>query len=125
MLVGVVFNLLLRDTDLGDLKPWVNLVVHGVMPVAVLVDWLVWPPERRPAARWVGIWLVAPAVYVAYSLVRGALTGFYPYRSSTRTGPAGTPAWRRTAWACSRVLVMAVLVRWLAGVRLWTVLRQR
>jgi len=126
VLVGVVFHLLLRDTDLGDLKPWVNLVVHGVMPVAVLVDWLVWPPERRPAARWVGIWLLVPAVYVAYSLVRGALTGFYPYPffdPDRSGGYAGVATY--CAGMLAGFLVMAVLVRWLAGVRLWTVHRQR
>lgn len=79
VLVGLVFNVLLRDTDLGDLKPWVNVVVHMAMPVAVLVDWLVWPPGRRVERRWIGLWLVVPGVYVAYSLVRGAVTGFYPY----------------------------------------------
>jgi hypothetical protein len=126
VLVGVVFNLLLRDTDLGDLKPWVNLVVHGLVPVAVLVDWLVWPPERRPAARWVGLWLVVPGVYVAYSLLRGALTGFYPYpffdpaRSGGYAGVATYGLGMLVGF-----LLTALLVRWLAGVRLWTLHRQR
>lgn len=33
--VGLVFAVLLRDVDLGALLPWVNFVLHYVMPVAV------------------------------------------------------------------------------------------
>lgn len=79
LVVGVVFALLLRDVDLGALRPWVNSVLHHVMPVVVLLDWLLWPP--RPA---VGVrplrWVVAFAgLYLAYSMVRGAAVGWYPY----------------------------------------------
>lgn len=118
VLVGVVFNVLLRDTDLGDLKPWVNGVVHVLMPVAVLLDWLVWSPGRRLASRWVGIWLAAPAVYVAYSLVRGAVTGFYPYPFFD---PAETGGYAGVAAYCVAMLVgfllMSLLVRRVGGVR--------
>lgn len=79
LVVGVVFALLLRNVDLGDLRPWVNSVVHHAMPVVVVLDWLLWPP--RPA---VGVrplrWVVGFAgLYLAYSMVRGAAVGWYPY----------------------------------------------
>jgi hypothetical protein len=79
LVVGVVFALLLRDVDLGALRPWVNSVVHHAMPVVVVLDWLLWPP--RPA---VGVqplrWVVGFAgFYLAYSMVRGAAVGWYPY----------------------------------------------
>ena len=118
VLVGVVFNVLLRNTDLGDLKPWVNVVVHVLMPIAVLVDWLAWSPGRRVDLRWVGLWLVVPVVYVAYSLVRGAATGFYPYPFFD---PDQTGGYAGVAAYCVVMLVgfllMALLVRWLGAVR--------
>jgi hypothetical protein len=77
--VGVVFNVLLAGLDVGAVVPWVNVVVHMVMPVAVLLDWVVWPPERRLPWRAAAACLVFPVAYTAYSLVRGAVTGFYPY----------------------------------------------
>jgi len=77
--VGIVFSTLLRDTDLGSLIPWVNLVHHYLMPVIVVVDWVVWPPQRKLPWKVIGWWMVFPAVYVAYSLIRGAAIGFYPY----------------------------------------------
>jgi hypothetical protein len=76
--VGLVFNLLLTDVA-GGVLPWVNVVVHMVMPAAVLVDWLVLPAGRRLPWSAAAIGLVVPVLYSVYSLVRGAVTGFYPY----------------------------------------------
>lgn len=77
--VGIVFSLLLRDTDLGDLLPWINTVHHYIIPVAVIIDWILQPPRSNISSRTALLWLLFPALYVIYSLVRGELTGFYPY----------------------------------------------
>lgn len=78
-LVGLVFGALLRDADLGDLRPWVNTVVHMVMPVVVVADWLLAPPQSRLRPRHLAAVLVFPTLYLAYTLARGALLGWYPY----------------------------------------------
>lgn len=77
--VGVVFSVLLQDTDLGTLLPWVNFIVHYVMPVVVVADWLIQPPKSTITWRQVGYWLIYPLIYVIYTLIRGAIVGFYPY----------------------------------------------
>ena len=77
--VGVVFSILLRDVDLGALRPWINVLLHYVMPVAVVADWLLRPGTTLSSAR---DWLLVPAfplVYVVYLLARGTLVGWYPY----------------------------------------------
>lgn len=79
VVVGVVFSVLLRNVDLGALRPWVNFVVHYLMPVAVLLDWVLWPPAARLQARLIGLALVFPGAYLVYVLWRGASTGWYPY----------------------------------------------
>ncbi|NRD26945.1 Pr6Pr family membrane protein [Frigoribacterium sp. VKM Ac-2836] len=76
--VGLVFNLLLTEVA-GGVLPWVNVVVHMVMPVAVLVDWIVLPVGRRLPWSAAAVGLVVPVVYSVYTLVRGAITAFYPY----------------------------------------------
>ena len=76
--VGLVFNVLLTDVA-GGVLPWVNVVVHMVMPVAVLVDWLVLPAGRRLPWSAAALGFVVPVAYSVYSLVRGAVTSFYPY----------------------------------------------
>src|SRR6185437_7417356 len=78
-IVGIVFSVLLRDTDLGTLAPWVNTVVHFVMPIAVVADWLYQPPKAQLTMRQALYWLIYPLLYLVYTLVRGAITGFYPY----------------------------------------------
>ncbi|GAA2172768.1 Pr6Pr family membrane protein [Agrococcus versicolor] len=79
LFVGLVFNTLLRDVDLGDLLPWVNGILHFLLPVLGLVDWILWPPRRRLPLSVVGWWMIWPAVYAIAAVVRGAITGFYPY----------------------------------------------
>jgi FAR-17a/AIG1-like protein len=77
--VGIVFTLLLRSEDLGALQPWVNFVLHDLMPCVVVLDWLLDPPSTRSGVRNLLQFLAFPAAYLAYSLLRGAQTGWYPY----------------------------------------------
>lgn len=77
--VGIVFAVLLRNVDLGALLPWVNFVLHYVMPVAIVLDWLLAPPACRLNPKCVLLAIVFPSLYLAYVIVRGASTGWYPY----------------------------------------------
>ncbi|MEP7244124.1 MAG: Pr6Pr family membrane protein [Gammaproteobacteria bacterium] len=77
--VGIVFSILLRDVDLGSLLPWVNVVLHYVMPCFVVLDWLVRPPKATLRVRHLVRCLIFPALYLAYVIIRGAETGWYPY----------------------------------------------
>ncbi|MET0783202.1 MAG: Pr6Pr family membrane protein [Leifsonia flava] len=114
--VGLVFNTLLRDVDLGGLIPWVNAVVHFIVPIAAVVDWLIWPPRRPLPWSSVLYWMIFPAVYVAYSLIRGAITDFYPYPFFSpviQNGYGGVAAY--CAVMIVGFLVLAVLIRWLGN----------
>ena len=77
--VGVVFAILLRNVDLGALRPWINVLLHYVMPVVVVADWLLRPGTALARARdWLVV-LAGPLAYVVYVLGRGAIVGWYPY----------------------------------------------
>jgi hypothetical protein len=78
-IVGIVYGILLRNEDLGTLLPWVNVVVHYIMPVAVVADWLYAPPTSRISLRQMGYWLIYPLLFLIYTLVRGAIVDWYPY----------------------------------------------
>jgi hypothetical protein len=78
VLVGIVFSLLLAALE-SDLVPWVNVVVHYVMPVLLAADWLIDPPRQRLTMVDGFWWLVFPLVYLLYTLVRGAIVHWYPY----------------------------------------------
>ena len=75
----VVYGLLLSGTDVDTASSWVNTVVHRLMPLAVIVDWLIDPPRNRISFRDSLVWLVYPLAWTAYSLVRGLIAGWYPY----------------------------------------------
>ena len=81
VVTGLVYAALLApaSADVGLTEPWVDAVVHEVAPVLLLVDWLVDPPGRRLSVRQVAAWLIFPALYLVYSLVRGPIADWYPY----------------------------------------------
>lgn len=105
--VGIVFNTLLRDADLGDLLPWVNGIMHFLLPVLGIVDWILWPPRRRLPLRVVGWWMIWPAVYAIVAVVRGAITGFYPYPFFN---PAASGGYGGVALLCLLMLVMFLVL---------------
>lgn len=59
---------------------WVaDTTLHYVMPALFLLDWLVLTAKGTLKWRAVLPWLAFPLLYGVYSIVRGPLTGFYPY----------------------------------------------
>jgi len=59
--------------------PWVSTVLHRVIPAAVALDWLIDPPQVHLRLRETLVWLAFPILYVAYTLIRGAIVDWYPY----------------------------------------------
>jgi len=106
---GIVYNALLSglDDSLQTPLPWVNAVLHDLFPLAVLLDWFVDLPRRRIAFRKVLPWLIFPAAYAAYSLVRGPIAHWYPYPFLN----PDTHGYARVAVAC---VIIAVVIYGLA-----------
>lgn len=78
----IVFAVLLRglQEELQTNIVWVDSVLHRIMPVAIMADWLIEPPHRPlPYRRVIVPWLGPPLVWTAFTLVRGAVDGWYPY----------------------------------------------
>ncbi|WP_440708744.1 Pr6Pr family membrane protein [Herbiconiux sp. YIM B11900] len=79
-----VYNLLLRNVPYDGGYPglaWPNEVIHVVVPIVLLLDWLFSP--GRPPLRWKTLSVVAvyPVAWLGYTLIRGAASGgaIYPY----------------------------------------------
>lgn len=78
---GIVFALLLSGLEGVQLTalPWDNIVLHYMIPIAIVVDWLIDPPLRQvPFYRGI-LWIFYPIAYLVYSLIRGPIVGWYPY----------------------------------------------
>ena len=78
-ITGIVFTLLLSNTDVDTAIHWVNTVVHELMPLVLLADWLVTPPAARLQLRQGLVWLSFPLVWIIYTIIRGAIVNRYPY----------------------------------------------
>ena len=114
---GVVFAALLRGTNVDTAIPWVNSVVHELLPLVILADWLIDPPEARLTYRQGAFWLVFPAAWIIYELIRGAVTGTYHYPfTNPANGGYGTVALTSVVILIFMLLVCAAVV-WLANLR--------
>jgi hypothetical protein len=75
---GIVYLVLLSGK--APVYPWVNAILHYLMPLAVTLDWLLDPPSvRLDPARTVVLWMAFPLLYIIYTLARGAIVDWYPY----------------------------------------------
>ncbi len=108
-LVGIVFSTLLRDEDLGSLLPWVNIVLHYIMPIVVVLDWLYQPPKTKLVVTQTWFWLIFPFLYLVYSVIRGSIVGFYayPFFNPAKVGGYGV------ALYCLGIMVVFFILSWL------------
>jgi hypothetical protein len=75
---GIVYLLLLSGH--APAYPWVNAILHYLMPLAVTLDWMLDPPRvHLDLARTVVLWMAFPLLYIVYTLTRGAIVSWYPY----------------------------------------------
>lgn len=75
---GIVYLLLLSGH--APAHPWVNAILHYLMPIAVTLDWILDPPHvHLDPARTIVLWMVFPLLYIIYTLARGAIVNWYPY----------------------------------------------
>ncbi|GAB2728136.1 hypothetical protein GCM10027089_59740 [Nocardia thraciensis] len=79
LITGVVYAVLLANIDVMLSDQWINDVMHRVLPIVLVTDWLLVPARLGVTGRLIGGWLIYPAVYGVYSLIRGAIVDWYPY----------------------------------------------
>lgn len=80
IIVGLIYNTILRFLwDPQGLQQIVDELLHTVVPVLMLVYWLLFAGKNQ--LQWTNIfkWLIYPFAYIIYILIRGSLSGFYPY----------------------------------------------
>lgn len=81
VVTGIVFAVLLSGIEgiVLTAAPWDNIVLHYLIPIAIVIDWIVDGPSAKLSYRKTLIWLVFPVTYVVYSLIRGPIVNWYPY----------------------------------------------
>lgn len=80
MITGIVFSILLAGLDVElTAVPWDNIVLHYIIPIVVILDWMIDPPKVRISFKQGLLWVVFPLAYLVYTLIRGGMVGWYPY----------------------------------------------
>ena len=80
LVVGIVYNLILRA--LWAHTGWQKVadeLLHVAVPLLYLLYWLFFIPKGFLQWKKPIYWLLFPIFYLVYSIVRGAVTNFYPY----------------------------------------------
>lgn len=79
-MVGIVYTLLLRQLwNPQGVQKIADVLLHDVVPAAYCLFWMMFVPKATLRWRHPMQWLAYPVAYMAYTLIHGALSGWYPY----------------------------------------------
>jgi hypothetical protein len=78
-ITGVVFALLLTNIEVQLTLPVVDLILHKILPIVIVADWLFDPPTRRFTLKQLSTWFIYPILWLGYTLLRGPFADWYPY----------------------------------------------
>ena len=77
---GLIYAMLLADLwQPAGPQWWADVVLHDAVPVLYVLWWLLFAPRPGLTTHDVPRWLVFPAAYLLWSLLRGSWTLTYPY----------------------------------------------
>lgn len=79
-IVGIVYNVILRSLwEPQGMQKTVDELLHSVIPALFIIFWLIFVPIEQLKWKNAFPWLIFPILYMAYAIVHGAITRFYPY----------------------------------------------
>jgi len=87
-ITGLVYHLVLTNQASGFAMPPVeralpeaigNQLLHTVVPLLAVLDWLLFDERGRFRWRYALYWLAFPLGYLAFALLRGLVVDRYPY----------------------------------------------
>jgi hypothetical protein len=80
-MTGIIYAVLLAPiaADVSTQLDWVNAVLHIIVPIWAIVDWVTDPPWPAPGRRTVLWWLSFPVAWITYTVIRGNIVDWYPY----------------------------------------------
>lgn len=77
----LIFVILLQPfyIPIEPLPIFTNILAHYIVPILFIIDWIFTETKNKYEKRYAFYWLSYPFFYLAYSLIQGLITGFYPY----------------------------------------------
>ena len=80
IVVGVVYQTILRKPI--PLEGWHRVaddILHLYIPLLMLLYWILFISSKKIDVKTIPYWLIFPAAYFVYTLIRGSIIQFYPY----------------------------------------------
>jgi hypothetical protein len=85
--VGVVYQTILRQPiPLQGLHRVADDILHLYIPLLMLLYWILFISSQKIEIKTIPYWLIYPAIYLVYTLIRGSFSQFYPYPFVNVTG---------------------------------------
>jgi hypothetical protein len=79
IVMTIVYFVLRHLTNLTGWDLVADVILHYVMPVLFVIDWLFLVPKETLKAKDTFSWLAYPIVYLVWTFIHGAYSGFYLY----------------------------------------------
>ena len=78
-MTGVIYWSILVNNHSLSIDPWINLTLHGIMPIAAFLSWILFPLSNKLVYKNAFQWLSLPLLFVTITLLRGYYINWYPY----------------------------------------------
>lgn len=79
-IVGLVYQILLRHIWAPTgMQMIVDEFLHTLIPLFVIIFWYLYEDKSQVSYKQIPRWLIYPLLYLAFILIRGYFSGFYPY----------------------------------------------
>src|SRR5258705_1847657 len=105
-IVGLVYNIVLRNIwDPKGMQKLADELLHVFVPLLFTIYWIMF--AQKSSLKWSAIfrWLLYPALYVVYAILRGSIEGFYPYPFLD----ADKLTWQQVFLNCAGLLIVFVI----------------
>jgi hypothetical protein len=79
IVMTIVYFVLRHLTDLQGWNFVADLLLHYIMPLLFVIDWLLLVPKQTLKFKDTIVWLAFPIIYLVWTFIHGAFSGFYPY----------------------------------------------
>jgi hypothetical protein len=106
-LVALIYNILLRNTwNPRGYQRWADDALHVIIPVLFFIFWFLYVRKGTLNWRHPFRWLIYPACYLVFALMRGEFTRFHAYHF-INTGQLGYPRVILNAGMLMMVFILA------------------
>jgi hypothetical protein len=106
-IVGLVYSIALRRIWNPQGQQLIaDRLLHDVIPLLFLLTWIIFTPRKQLVWKNILSWLAFPAAYLVFTLIRGNITGWYPYPFIH----AGELGYAKVALNAAMVLIAFIIV---------------